>query len=151
MLTFRTLSHLFQATNLSCHNTPLHPYHSQPFYTQTLAYLYYAHILPVAQQPRLLDNGHAAVSGTLSALPVLQSFLPAYISECAWLDNRTLLLFIDLKHPFDIIYPPGSHMVINMGNIVRELSPLPWSCYSVYRNHKDHTGVDLSIIACVFQ
>ena len=110
-------------------------------HTQTLAYLYYAHILPVAQQPRLLDNGNVAASGTISALPVLPAFLPACISACSWLDHRTLLLFVDLDHPYDIIHPPGCHMVVNVGGIVRELSPLPSAYYSVYRNSTDRSMI----------
>ena len=94
-------------------------------------YIIYAYTLPTVRFPRLQHSGEMIANE--SAHCPLEGMIQGvvYITSFKSLDPRTVNLKLStsshtaVRHPvFPIAFPPGSHLSLKLGNVVREFSPV---------------------------
>jgi NAD(P)H-flavin reductase len=89
----------------------------------TIAYIMFAYRIPSAQRPRLLHSGAVVLGCQLQ--PPAVSFVPAEIHSIQRLDAHTIVMRLKPRNDeFQFYYSPGCHIVVRLGDVSREFTPV---------------------------
>ena len=106
----------------------------------TVMYVIHAYAIPTMRYPRLQHNGDLVITGSIYC-PLTGTIMGVVsIISCKYLDERTIMLKLGRTEnnsdsgilgekgvhgsAFPISLPPGCHITLTIGNIIREFTPV---------------------------